>query len=68
MWTLLEFLDNFKINLRANDQKKDQLGVKRFKEGGVFSGNEELGDEPGSSKEGPHPREIAVVYIISYLK
>jgi hypothetical protein len=43
MWTLLEFLDNFKINLRANDQKKDQLGVKRFMREGIFSGTTSSG-------------------------
>ncbi|HTJ29618.1 MAG TPA: hypothetical protein VL346_03930 [Acidobacteriaceae bacterium] len=30
MWTLLEKLDNFKINLEANDQKRERQAPKRF--------------------------------------
>ena len=68
MWTLLEFLDNFKINLRANDQKKDQLGVKRFMGKGVFSGASVGNGGPGgvfSDRNGATP---STVYIVRYRK
>jgi hypothetical protein len=41
MWTLLENCNKFKINFEANDQKKDQLWMKRF--GGWIGGGTCLG-------------------------